>query len=103
MRFLKFSCGKIRLTATLEENLDVRDSSVDLLKINWDDITVEPEGLGNGFIHLFLGQIWSVPGNPVKIIEYIITWYVSTSYPLKVSYRRNMTSKNSMMLVLVIL
>lgn len=84
MGFLKFSCGKIRLTATLEENLDVRNSSIDLLKIKWDDITVELEGLGNGFIHLFLGQIWSVPGNPVQIIEYnIITWYVSTSYPQK--------------------
>lgn len=103
MRFLKFSCGKIRLTATLEENLNVRDSSIDLLKIKWDDITVEPERLGNGFIHLFLGQIWSVPGNPVQIIEYnIITWYVPTSYPQKVSYRR-MTSKNNMMLVLAIL
>lgn len=69
MRFLKFSCGKIRLTATLEKNLDVRDSSVDLLEIKWDDITVKLEGLGNGLIHLFLGQIWSVPGNPIQITE----------------------------------
>lgn len=60
--------SNIRLTATLEENHDVGGTTVDLFKIKRDDVTVKLEGLGNGCVHLTLGQIWSVPSNPVQII-----------------------------------
>lgn len=52
-------------TSALEEDHDVRSASVDLFEVQRDDITVELEGPSNGCIHLTLGQIWSVPSDPV--------------------------------------
>lgn len=65
---INISCGNIRLTATLEDNHDVGGITVNLFKIKRDDVTVKLEGLGNDFVHLTLGQMWSIPSNPVEIM-----------------------------------
>ena len=54
-----------RLTSTLEEYHDVCTTSVDLFEVQWDDVTVDLEGLSNGCIHLMLGQFLSVMSDPV--------------------------------------